>query len=63
MNYYIITQNDNPRMVVEYKEEAEAIVRSMNKKYEGYGYRRATVADAMMGMVNHYKFVNMSNSN
>ena len=62
MNYYIITQNGNPRMVIEYKEKAEAIVKSMNEKYEGYGYRRATAADASMGMVNHYAFVNMSNS-
>lgn len=57
MNYYIITQYDKPRMVIGEKETAQAIVRSMNKKYEGYGYRRATPEDYAMGMVNHYAVV------
>ena len=55
MNYYIITQYDKPRMVSgESEEHAQAIVRHMNEKYEGYGYRRATPEDYAMGMVNHY---------
>ena len=57
MNYYIITQHDKPRMVIGELETAQAIVRNMNKKYEGYGYRQATVEDYAAGMVNHYAVV------